>query len=107
MLRDPFPEMGRGVLYAGYEPNTLRDEWMVRHHPDSTLQKFMKANPNLPIVNAGVMGGDRATVMAFAQALVKMFFDDWIDFIFGWEHARVNSDRSEEHTSELQSRGHL
>src|SRR5690625_3982194 len=75
MLRDPFPEMERGVLYAGYEPNTLRDEWMVRHHPDSTLQKFMKANPNLPIVNAGVMGGDRATVMAFAQALVKMFFD--------------------------------
>ena len=90
MLRDPFPEMEEGVLYAGYEPKTLRDEWMVKHHPDTTLQKFMKSNPNLPVVNAGVMGGDRATVMLFAQRLVKMFFDDWIDFIFGWEHGRVH-----------------
>src|SRR5690625_88843 len=94
MLRAPFPEMEPGVLYAGYEPKTLRDEWMVRHHPDATLQKFMKANPNLPILNAGVWGGDRATVMALAQRLVKMYFDDWIDWIYGWEHGRVNDQSS-------------
>ena len=94
MLRDPFPEMEEGVLYAGYEPKTLRDEWMVKHHPDSTLQKFMKGNPNLPLVNAGVMGGDRATVMGFAHRLVKMYFDDWIDFIYGWEHTRLNSEQA-------------
>jgi len=90
MTRDPFPEMEPGVLYAGYEPTTLRDEWMVKHHPDTTLQEFMKVNPNLPLVNAGVVGGDRDTVMAVAQAIGKMFFDDHIDWIYGWEHGRVN-----------------
>lgn len=87
--RDPFPEMEAGRLYFGYEPDTLRSEWMVKNHPDSTLQDFMKANPNLPLLNMGVVGGERETVMAFAQKLAKFYFDDHIDFIFGWEHGRV------------------
>lgn len=87
--RDPFPEMEPGRLYFGYEPDTLRSEWMVKNHPDTTLQDFMKANPNLPLLNMGVVGGDRETVMAFAQKLGKFFFDDHIDFIFGWEHGRA------------------
>src|SRR5699024_9854255 len=40
MTRNPFPEMEPGVLYAGWEPTTLRDEWMLAQHPDATLQKF-------------------------------------------------------------------
>ena len=90
MLRDPFPEMEDGILYAGYEPTTLRDEWMLAHHPDTTLQDFMKANPNLPLVNAGVIGGPRDLVMSLAQKITKMYFDDHIDWIYGWEHGRVH-----------------
>ena len=89
MTRDPFPEMEPGVLYFGYEPKTLRDEWMVSNHPDATLQEFFKANPNLPLVNMGVVGGDRETVMAFAHAQAKFYFDDYIDWIYGWEHGRA------------------
>lgn len=89
MTRDPFPEMEPGVLYMGSEPVTLRDEWMNSHHPDKTLQEFFKANPNLPLVNMGLVGGDRETVMAFAQAVAKMFFDDHIDWLYGWETKRV------------------
>lgn len=89
MLRDPFPEMQPGRLYLGSEPSTLRNDWMLKHHPDSKIQKFFKANPNLPLLNAGLIGGDRHTVMAFLQAIVKEWFDDHIDFIFGWETQRV------------------
>src|SRR5699024_8770110 len=78
-----------GVLYFGYEPTTLRDEWMLKNHPDTTLQDFMADNPNLPLLNMGVVGGDRATVMSFAQKMSKFFFDDYIDFIFGWETQRA------------------
>lgn len=90
MTRNPFPEMEPGVLYFGYEPTTLRDEWMLSHHQDLTLQKFMKENPTLPLLNMGVVGGDRETVMSFAQKVVKFYFDDTIDWIMGWEHGRAH-----------------
>lgn len=89
LTRNPFPEMESGVLYFGYEPATLRDEWIVKNHPDTTLQDFMSDNPNLPLLNMGVVGGDRATMMLFAQRMAKFYFDDHIDFIFGWETKRA------------------
>lgn len=89
MTRDPFPEMEPGTLYMGTEGKTLRDPWMLSNHPDTDLQEFMKANPNLPILNMGVVGGDRETVMRFAHLIVKFYFDDVNAFIMGWEHGRV------------------
>lgn len=89
MLRNPFKEMNPGVLYTGYETKTLRDEWMLRNHPDTTLQDFMKSNPNTTLLNAGLIGGDRKVVMSFLQKIVKLYFDDHIDFIMGWEKNRL------------------
>lgn len=89
MLRDPFPEMEPGVLYVGSEPSTLRNEWMLEHHPDRKINTFMRENPNLQLLNAGLLGGDRQTVMAFCQAMCKEFFDDHIEWIFGWETERL------------------
>lgn len=94
MTRTPFPEMQPGALYTGYEPTTLRDEWMLRAHPDTTLQRWMRTNPNLPLLNAGLLGGDRNTVTRFAQQITKMWFDDHIDFIYGWEHGRVAAEQA-------------
>src|SRR5690606_38354312 len=56
------------------------------------LQKFMRDNANLPLLNAGLIGGDRDTVMRFCQREVKMYFDDHIDWIYGWETKRVNDE---------------
>lgn len=89
MLRDPFPEMTPGTLYVGCEASTLRNQWMIDNHPDSKIQTFLKANPNHQLLNAGLIGGDRVTVMRFLHALVKEFFDDTIDWIHGWETARL------------------
>lgn len=89
MLRDPFPEMEPGVLYVGSEPSTLRNTWMLEHHPDRKINTFMRENPNLQLLNAGLVGGDRQTVMAFCQAMCKEWFDDHIEWIFGWETERL------------------
>lgn len=89
MLRDPFPEMEPGTLYVGSEPSTLRNSWMLKNHPDTKIQEFFKSHPNYQLLNAGLIGGDRETVMALTHAIVKEFFDDQIDWIMGWEHARA------------------
>lgn len=89
MLRDPFPEMRKGILYIGHEPSTLRNGWLLKNHPDSTLQKFFADHSNKQLLNPGLIGGDRETVMRFLHALIKFWFDDHIDFIFGWETGRA------------------
>lgn len=89
MTRDPFPEMEPGTLYFGYEPKTLRDKWMLDNHPDKTVHSFMGDNPNHTLLNMGVVGGDRETVMSFAHHMVKLYFDDHTDFINGWETKRL------------------
>src|SRR5690606_41012218 len=80
MLQDPFPHMEKGILYLGTEPTTLRDDWMLKNHPDSKIQTFFRANPDLQLLNAGLLGGDRETVMSLLQAITKEFFDHHIDF---------------------------
>jgi len=85
MNHDPFPEMEPGKLYCGWEPDTLRNEWIIKNHPDAAIQKFLTENPTLPLLNAGVVGGDREIVMELAQRIIKFYFDDQIDFIMGWE----------------------
>lgn len=89
MLRDPFPEMEPGRLYVGSEPSTLRNDWMLKNHPDSKIQEFFKSHPNYQLLNAGLIGGDRETVMKFLHGIVKEYFDDHIDWIMGWEHGRA------------------
>lgn len=89
MLRDPFPEMEDGVLYTGFENATLRNAWMLKNHPDSKLQEFMRENPNMQLLNAGLLGGSRELVMRFAQKVTQFWYDDHIDEIQGWERGRA------------------
>lgn len=73
MLREPWAAMEPGKLYLGSEPKTLADEWMRKNHPASHLQAFMAENGNRLLLNAGLVGGDRDTVMSFAHDMVR----DW------------------------------
>lgn len=89
MLRTPFADMEPGTLYVGSEPSTLRNAWMLKNHPDRKINTFMQDHPDLQLLNAGLVGGDRETVMAFCQSMCKEWFDDHIEFIFGWETERL------------------
>jgi len=67
MLREPWTDMEKGKLYVGSEPSVLSNEWMLKNHPAAYLQDFMKANASLPLLNGGLVGGDRETVMQFVH----------------------------------------
>lgn len=59
--------MQPGRLYVGSEPKTLADEWICKSHTATHLQVFLKENGHRQMLNAGLIGGDRQTVMAFAH----------------------------------------
>lgn len=87
-LRDPF-DMEPGKLYLGSEQSTLRNEWVISHHPDTKIQSFFLTNLDLTLLNPGTVGGDRATVMEFAHAMSKYWFDNHIARIQKWQTKRA------------------
>jgi Glycosyl transferase family 2 len=73
MLHDPFPHMRPGALYCGSEPATLSLPWMVRNHP--TYAAWLRRNASRPLLNCGLVGGDRATVMRLAHDVLREYMD--------------------------------
>jgi len=68
MLRDPFPHMKLGMLYVGDERgSTLQNQWLRKHH-DHEFYQGMCDTP-LPLLNAGICGGDRNTVLEFCEIM--------------------------------------
>ncbi len=67
MLRGPWTGMWPGVLYVGSEFVPVGNEWMVRHHPRS--RRFINAFASNQLLNSGIAGGDRATLLAFTTRL--------------------------------------
>lgn len=80
MYRDPFADLMPGTLYLGCEPVTVGDDWMRRNHRAKHIAEWLNANAGRQLLNAGLIGGDRATVMAFLHELIREY---------GEQHARV------------------
>lgn len=73
MLHDPFPHMQPGALYVGSEPSSLSGPagpWLRQH--GASARKFIDDNPHLGVVNVGIIGGDRATVLDVAERLADL-----------------------------------
>lgn len=68
MLREPWPEMQRGLLYVGYEPTVIGIPWMRDKHPQH--KDWIADNADRMLLNCGVIGGDRNTVMEFCHDMV-------------------------------------
>lgn len=77
MLNDPFPAMRPGTLYVGWEPKTVGIQW-IRDNGAGILH-WIEANHQRPLLNAGLVGGDRATVMAFIRAMQDLWCDTRCD----------------------------
>lgn len=72
MLRSPWEHMRPGRLYMCAEPGPLRgNRWMLRHHPAPFLQQHIRTADG-PILNPGVVGGDRATMIEFHAAMTTL-----------------------------------
>ncbi|HEM8505029.1 TPA: glycosyltransferase family 2 protein [Citrobacter koseri] len=74
MLRAPWDEMEAGKLYVGSEPKTYADAWAKQNHPERIYQEFIEQHRNDVMLNAGLLGGTRADVMAFAHSIIRMYY---------------------------------
>lgn len=68
-----------GKLYVGSEPATLSTPWLGKHHPSKHVQELIAAHPDDLLLNAGLVGGDRETVMEFIHDLLKLWGTNKID----------------------------
>nr|DAP73826.1 MAG TPA: putative glycosyltransferase [Caudoviricetes sp.] len=74
MLRAPWEEMLPGKVYVGSEPKTYADIWAKQNHPERIYQEFIDAHRNDVMLNAGLLGGTRADVMAFAHGIIRLYY---------------------------------
>ncbi|MCK6921880.1 glycosyltransferase family 2 protein [Enterobacter roggenkampii] len=74
MLRAPWEEMQPGTVYVGSEPKTYADTWAKQNHPERIYQEFIEAHRNDVMLNAGLLGGSRADVMAFAHGIIRLYY---------------------------------
>lgn len=66
--------MEPGKLYIGYEPTIVGCDWMREHSP--MVRDLDPATVNLPLLNIGVHGGDRETLIEYLQAVLDIYFDN-------------------------------
>ncbi|WP_408913382.1 glycosyltransferase family 2 protein [Citrobacter freundii] len=74
MLRAPWEEMQLGNVYVGSEPKTYADTWAKQNHPERIYQEFIEAHRNDVMLNAGLLGGTRDDVMAFAHGIIRLYY---------------------------------
>ncbi len=74
MLRAPWEEMQPGKVYVGSEPKTYGDAWAKQNHPERIYQEFIEEHRNDVMLNAGLLGGTRADVMAFAHGIIRLYY---------------------------------
>lgn len=74
MLQQPWAEMEPGRLYVGSEPKTYADAWAAANHQERPYAEFIDAHRNDLMLNAGLLGGTRDDVMAYAHAIVRIWY---------------------------------
>lgn len=80
MVNDPFPYISDGKLYVGDEPgDVISKPWMLARHREPSVNKFLRDNGNLPLLNCGVVGGSRKLVMDFCQDMYEYHFEKPLD----------------------------
>lgn len=76
MIKNPFEHIADNVLYIGDEPgDTINKPWMLARHREPTVNRFLRDNGNLPLLNCGVVGGNRKLIMEFCRDMYKYHFE--------------------------------
>lgn len=77
MLRNPFPHIDDNRLYVGDEPGeTLGNRWMLTKHLEPSVNRYLRENKDLPLLNCGVVGGNRKLVMALCRDMYLYHFNN-------------------------------
>lgn len=72
VLRDPFENMAPGKLYVGSERGFVGSNWMKANHKAKIYQQFIAANSSKTLLNAGVVGADRETLIEFSHKIISI-----------------------------------
>ena len=75
MLRSPFDDMQPGTLYVGYEPKVVGIPWMEQNHPSNRYGRLWADYKHHQLLNAGLVGGDRETVMEFLHWIIRGYHE--------------------------------
>lgn len=88
MLSEPWQEMEQGKIYAGSEPKTYSDAWAKTNHQEACYQQFLTEHRNDLMLNAGLLGGSRQDVMAYAHAIVRIWYRTESNRFWGKENSK-------------------
>lgn len=69
LLRDPWAHLREDALYCGWEPTVLGCDWIRTHTPPNLLA-WVDENRDRMLLNTGVVGGDRRTVMSLCRGMI-------------------------------------
>lgn len=87
MLREPWAGMEQGKIYVGSEPKTYADAWAKQNHPEAIYQSFLADHQHDVMLNAGLLGGSRADVMAIAHGIVRLYYQ--IESLRFWQKEKA------------------
>lgn len=77
MLNNPFDHIKPGVLYVGDEPaETLNNHWLLTKHREPSVNNYLRKNLALPMLNCGVVGGERRLVMDVCREIYMYHFNN-------------------------------
>lgn len=77
MLNNPFPHIDDNRLYVGDEPSeTLNNRWMLSRHLEPSVNRYLRDNGSLPLLNCGVVGGNRKLVMDLCREMYLYHFNN-------------------------------
>lgn len=76
MVNNPFTQIEPNKLYVGDEPGqTLNSHWMLTRHMEPSVNRFLRENGSLPLLNCGVVGGSRKMVMDLCREMYQYHFN--------------------------------
>lgn len=73
LLNNPFPDMVPGTLYCGWEAETVGCAWMRAHAVN--YGDWVEDHAQELLLNAGVVGGDRHTIIRLCQNIIQLWCD--------------------------------
>lgn len=83
VLNNPFTQLEDNKLYVGDEPTeTLDNGWMLSRHMEQVVNRYLRLNPDKPLLNCGVVGGSRQLVMDVCRDI----------YTYGFEHPQEQTE---------------
>ena len=75
MVNNPFYELQEGKIYVGDENQVVGCKWIIDNHKidNEDYREFMRKHSKSILLNAGVIGGDRETMLNFLDKLIDLY----------------------------------